>query len=175
MSRLEPFKIDLKGLREGVSVLEFGLNDEFFESIEAPEIRRGRLHTILSIHRTDDFFELHFHITGSVIIPCDLCLEDMDQPIETDNFLMVKFGEGHLEEDDLLTLEENEEFLDVSWFIYEFIELNIPIKHVHAPGKCDLAMMKVLKEFSASRRGDGNEEKPIDPRWAALNKIKNKE
>ncbi|MFA6862044.1 MAG: DUF177 domain-containing protein [Bacilli bacterium] len=175
MSRLEPFKIDLKGLKEGTNVFEYDLNDEFFESIEAPEIRKGKLHTILSIQRTDYFFELHFHTTGSVIIACDLCLENMDQPIETDNFLVVKFGEEHSEEDDLLILEENEGVLDVSWFIYEFIDLSIPIKHVHAPGKCNLAMMKVLEEFSASRRGNGDEEKSIDPRWTILSKIKNKE
>ncbi|MCH4146796.1 MAG: DUF177 domain-containing protein [Prevotella sp.] len=175
MSRLEPFKIDLKGLKEGINVLEYDLDDEFFESVEAPEIRKGKLHTTLSIQRIDDFFELCFHTSGSVIIACDLCLEDMEQPIETTNSLMVKFGEEYSEEDDLVIVEKDDGVLDISWFIYEFIDLNIPIKHVHAPGKCNPAMMKVLEEHSASRRGNENEEKPIDPRWATLSKIKNKE
>ena len=33
-------------------------------------------------------------------------------------------------------------------------------------------MMKVLEEHSASRRGKAEEEKPVDPRWAALAKLK---
>lgn len=71
-------------------------------------------------------------------IPCDICLDDMDQSIETDNRLVVKFGEDYSEDDDLVTVAENEGILDVSWFIYEFIALNIPIKHVHAPGNATL-------------------------------------
>ena len=59
----------------------------------------------------------------------------MDQTIETNDRLVVKFGEKYSEDDDLVTVAENEGILDVAWFIYEFIDLNIPIKHVHAPGK----------------------------------------
>ena len=69
---------------------------------------------------------------------------------------------------------EDEGILDVAWFIYEFIELNIPIRHVHAPGKCDSAMVKMLEEYSAARSGVDSEDS-IDPRWAALAKLKNKD
>ena len=97
----------------------------------------------------------------------------MDQSIETDNRLVVKFGEDYSEDDDLVTVAENEGILDVSWFIYEFIALNIPIKHVHAPGKCNPAMIRVLEEHSAVRSGEGDE-KATDPRWAALEQLKKK-
>ncbi len=60
---------------------------------------------------------------------------------------VVKFGEDYSEDDDLVTVAENEGILDVSWFIYEFIDLNIPIKHVHAPGKCNPAMIEMLKSI----------------------------
>ena len=95
----------------------------------------------------------------------------MDQSIETDNRLVVKFWEDYSEDDDLVTVAENEGILDVSWFIYEFIALNIPIKHVHAPGKCNPAMIEMLKEHSAARSGE-EEEEAVDPRWAALLKLK---
>ncbi len=71
---------------------------------------------------------------------------------------MVKFGEDYSEEDDLVTVAENEGILDISWFIYEFIHLNIPIKHVHAPGKCNPAMIEMLNEHSAARSGEEEEE-----------------
>jgi uncharacterized metal-binding protein YceD (DUF177 family) len=172
MCSLDTFKIDLKGLKEGNTLLDFHLDNDYFKAIEASEMEQGDLNVTLSISKTDSFFELLFHISGIVHIPCDLCLDDMEQPIETENRLMVKFGEDYSEEDDLVTIAENEGILDVSWFIYEFIELSIPIKHVHAPGKCNLAMMKVLEEHSVTRSDVANDKDSIDPRWAALLKMK---
>ena len=172
MSSIESLKIDLRDLKEGESLLEFDLDDGFFEAVDASEIRKGNLHATLSIYRTDDAFQLDFHTTGLVTVLCDLCLDGMAQPVETRNRLWVKFGEENSEEDELVVVDEDEGILDVAWLIYEFIDLSIPIRHVHAPGKCNPAMMKVLEEHSASRRGKAEEEKPVDPRWAALAKLK---
>ena len=171
MCNIESFKIDLKALPQGVSTLEFKLDDAYFKAIDAPDIQRGELSSSLSISRTDDFFELNFHTEGIVHIPCDICLDDMEQSIETDDRLLVRFGEDYSEEDDLVIVAENEGILDVAWFIYEFIALNIPIKHVHAPGKCNPAMIEMLQEHSAARSGE-EEEETVDPRWAALLKLK---
>ena len=51
---------------------------------------RGELSSSLSVNRTDDFFELNFHTEGVVHIPCDICLDDMHQTIETNDRLVVK-------------------------------------------------------------------------------------
>ena len=171
MCNIESFKIDLKALPQGASILEFKLDDSYFKAIDAPDIQRGELSSSLSISRTDDFFELNFHTEGIVHIPCDICLDDMEQSIETDDRLLVRFGEDYSEEDDLVIVTENEGILDVAWFIYEFIALNIPIKHVHAPGKCNPAMIEMLQEHSAARSGE-EEEETVDPRWEALLKLK---
>ena len=171
MCNIESFNIDLKALPQGASILEFKLDDSYFKAIDAPDIQRGELSSSLSISRTDDFFELNFHTEGIVHIPCDICLDDMEQSIETDDRLLVRFGEDYSEEDDLVIVAENEGILDVAWFIYEFIALNIPIKHVHAPGKCNPAMIEMLQEHSAARSGE-EEEETVDPRWAALLKLK---
>jgi len=71
-----------------------------------------------------------------------------------------------------VTVAEDEGILDVAWFIYEFIELCIPIKHVHAPGKCNPAMIEKLKALSTTRSSDVNGEEAMDPRWAALAQLK---
>ena len=95
----------------------------------------------------------------------------MEQPVAGDSRLVVKFGDEYSEDDDLVTIDEDEGVLDVSWFIYETIVLNIPIKHVHAPGKCNRDMMKALEAHSATRSGVEMEE-TMDPRWSELLKIK---
>ena len=171
MCNIESFKIDLKALPQGLSSYEYKLDNEYFETIDAPDVQRGELSCSLSVNRTDDFYELNFHTEGVIHIPCDICLDDMDVDICTDDRLVAKFGEDYSEDDDLVTVAENEGILDVSWFIYEFIALNIPIKHVHAPGKCNPAMIEMLQEHSAARSGE-EEETAVDPRWAALLKLK---
>ncbi len=174
MDSLESFKIDLRDLEQGATTLKLHLDDDFFSALNADEIKRGDLTCDVVVYRTEDVFELKFHTEGTIHIACSLCLGDMEQSISTDDTLAVKFGVEYSEDDDLVTVAEDEGILDVAWFIYEFIELNIPIRHVHAPGKCDSAMVKMLEEYSAARSGVDSEDS-IDPRWAALAKLKNKD
>ena len=175
MSKLEQFNVDLKALSQGDNILSFVLDDAFFEAIEAPTVRRGRLQTTLTIHRTEDYFDLDFHTEGLVTVACDRCLDDLEQPISADDHLVAKFGTAYSEDDELVIVAENEGMLDVSWFIYQLVELSIPLRHVHAPGKCNPAMMKALEEHSAARSGVESVESSVDSRWAVLEKLKNTE
>ena len=172
MCSLEQFKIDLKGLTAEATTLEFDLDKGFFGALDQTEVESGALHVSLSIRKASGFFELQFHTVGTVDIVCDRCLDLMEQPIETDNRLTVKFGSTASEDDETVTVDENEGILDTSWYIYEFIALAIPIQHVHATGKCNPAMMKALEELSADRSGDEESSQAVDPRWEALKKLK---
>ena len=174
MCNLESLKIDLKGLLEDQKEFHFSLDHDYFEAIEAPEVSKGHIEVCLLVRRTaGHYYELDFQIEGFVIVSCDRCLDDMEQPVRTEGHLVAKLGTEYSEDDDLITIDENEGILDVAWFIYEFIALDIPIKHVHAPGKCNHAMIQMLEEHSAARSSDGEEEKTIDPRWSGLERLKN--
>ena len=172
MSSLEQFKIDLKGLKDELTKLEFDLDKDYFDALDETDVQSGVLHVSVSIRKASGFFELQFHTVGTVDIVCDRCLDLMEQPIETDNHLTVKLGSTASEDDDTVTVDENEGILDTSWYIYEFIALAIPIQHVHATGKCNPAMMKALEELSADRSGDEESSQAVDPRWEALKKLK---
>ena len=173
MCDLETFKIDLKGMKTDEQSLEFDLNDEFFKALDASEVNGGALHVSVSIRKASGFYELLFHTEGTVTVPCDLCLDDMEQSIMTDNRLVAKLGtETNTEDDDVVIVDENEGMLDTSWLIYEFVALAIPIKHVHAPGKCNSAMTQKLEELSGAVRSSEEAAKEIDPRWEALKKLK---
>ena len=168
MCSLEQFKINLKGLTDEVTALDYDLDDQFFEALDGSEVKQGTLHVSVSIRKTSGFFEFQFHTEGTVTVTCDRCLDDMEQPIEANNRLVVKLGAAYSEEDDVITVLEDEGILDTSWLIYEFVVLAIPIKHVHAPGKCNPAMSQVLEELSADRSSDEASDQPIDPRWSKL-------
>ena len=172
MCSLERFKIDLKGLTDETTVLEWDLDNSFFGALDQTEVESGALHVSLSIRKASGFFELLFHTVGSIDITCDRCLDLMEQPIETDNRLVVKLGSNDSEDDETVIVDEDEGILDTSWFIYEFIALAIPIQHVHATGKCNPAMTKALEELSADRSGDEESGQPVDPRWSKLAELK---
>ena len=171
MCSLETYKIDLKGLKEDETVLDFDLRDDFFQSLDGSQLEHGALHVSVSIRKMTGFFELHFLTKGFVTVSCDRCLDDMEQPIEADNVLTVKLGDTYSDDDDTVTVDENEGILDLSWFIYEFIMLAIPIKHVHAPGKCNSAMTQKLEELSGAVRSGEEEAQAIDPRWQKLREL----
>ena len=172
MCSLEQFKIDLKNQKDEVRTLDFDLDNQYFSALDDSEVKQGALHVSVSIRKMTGFYELLFHTEGTVNVTCDRCLDDMSQPIKADNRLIVKLGAAYSEEDDVITVTEDEGILDTSWLIYEFIVLAIPIKHVHAPGKCNAAMSQVLEELSADRSSDEESNQPVDPRWSALEKLK---
>ena len=174
MCSLEQFKINLKSLTDVETSFVYDLDDSYFEALDSSELNHGTLHVSVSIRKATGFYELVFHTEGTVIVTCDRCLDDMFQPIETSNRLIVKLGAVNSEEDDIITVSEDEGILDLSWIIYESVVLAIPIKHVHAPGKCNLAMSQVLEELSVDRSNDEESDQPIDPRWSALLKLKDK-
>jgi len=172
MGSLERFKVDLKGLSDELTQLEFDLDKDFFEALDETDVENGALHVSLSIRKASGFFELLFHTVGTVDVVCDRCLDLMEQPIATDNRLVVKLGSTTPEDDDVVMVDEDEGILDTSWLIYEFIALAIPIQHVHAPGKCNPAMTQVLEELSADRSGDEASSQAVDPRWEKLKNLK---
>ena len=168
MCSLEFLKIDLKSLKEEDTSLEFDLDDKYFEALDDAEVKKGSLHVSVSIRKATGFFELLFHTVGTIIISCDRCLDDMDLPVDTENRLVVKLGSEDSEEDEVIVVPENEGILDTSWLIYEFVALVIPIRHVHAPGKCNAAMTEALEELSADRSSDEESNQETDPRWDKL-------
>ena len=172
MNSLELLKIDLKGLVDEETSLAFDLDDTYFEALDGAEVKKGSLHVSVSIRKATGFFELNSHTVGIVVVPCDRCLDDMDQPVKTSNRLIVKLGNEYSEEDDIIVVPEDEGILDTSWIIYEFVALVIPIRHVHAPGKCNPAMTKALEELSADRSSDEESSQAVDPRWEKLKNLK---
>ena len=85
MCSLELLKIDLKGFKEDQQVFEYNLGDEFFAALDGSQLEHGALHVSVSIRKMTGFFEFQFHTEGVVTVSCDRCLDDMEQPISTDN------------------------------------------------------------------------------------------
>lgn len=159
MGKFNLYKIPLKSLPEGTQNYEYHLDDQFFKNIDGPEVQRGSVDVALSVKRTGGTFELKFAINGIILIPCDRCLDNMDFEVATNEHLFVKFGSEYSEEnDDVVIVPEAEGEINIAWFLYEFIALTIPLKHVHPAGKCNKTMSMKLKKHSARSADDEDED-----------------
>ena len=189
MGKFDKYKIDLKGMQADSCKYEFVLDNLFFANIDGPEVQKGKVNVVLVVKKTSRAFELNFQTDGMVWVPCDRCLDDMEQPVSSTDKLLVKFGHEYAEEgDNLIVIPEEEGEINVAWFMYEFIALAIPMKHVHAPGKCNKAMSSKLSKHLRTTPDDemdedsfvpeeSNElvnddtETAVDPRWDELKKM----
>ena len=172
MFSLETLRIDLKAFKEGSLEKNWMLGDDYFSALEEAEIQRGSVNVGVTLRKAENYFDMEISTEGFVVVTCDRCLDDMEQSIKSDNRFIVKLGIADSEDDDTITVDENEGMLDLSWVIYESIALSLPIKHVHAPGKCNTAMTEKLDELSATRSGDGDDNTAVDPRWSKLTELK---
>jgi len=173
------FRIDLKNLSPVTTYkFDYLLENEFFERIDGPEVRKGKVNVALTIMRVTSVFELDFRINGVVTVDCDRCLEDLEIPVETINRLIVTFGDMYAEtSDERVIVSEEEGFINIAWHLYEFIALAIPLKHVHQPGACNKVMASKLSELCVDelKKDEATESKegsrPVDPRWDVLRNL----
>lgn len=186
MGKFKLYDIDLKNLTPGTHEYDFLLENKFFIDIDGDQVQKGKVNVHLTVNAAASMiYEMNFQINGVVMVPCDRCLDDMEIPIDTNNRLVVKFGKEYAEEsDEVVIVPEDEGSINIAWFLYEFIALAIPMKHVHAPGKCNKAMTSKLKRHSARSVDDEDEidnteldedmslidevQSSTDPRWDGL-------
>ena len=188
MSKFEQYNIVLKDISTEIHNFEFDLDDVYFKKIDSPEVQKGKVKAKVSVKKILSIYELNFQLDGTIIIPCDRCLDDMELTIRYKEKLQVKFGTTFSEEDEIVIVPESDGGINIAWFLYEFIVLNIPIKHVHAAGECNKTMVTKLKTHITRKKSDDDDddnslmeldddddfstdETRTDPRWEGLPNI----
>ncbi len=163
------FVLSFGGLKIGNHQFTFDIDDRFFEELEYSEIRKGKVGVRLDMEKQERMLQLAFHISGNVEVPCDRCLDPVDCPVGGSSMLYVKFGKEYEEEsEDVIVIPETQTQLDVMHFIYEYISLLVPYRHVHATDAqgvsgCDPVVLKKLDELSRQHN--------TDPRWDSLKNL----
>lgn len=147
MGKFDAYNIQLKTIPVGKSEVEFHLDHNFFELLGDVEIRKGDLIARVKVNKTTKESELTFELEGKVVVLCDRCLDEMDQPIKTSAHLIVRLGKEFKDDgDEIVIVPEEQGIINVLWFLYEYIELAVPIKHVHPFGQCNKGMANKLSE-----------------------------
>ena len=176
MNYLDRYKVSFGSLAKGEHEFEFEIDDKFFEQFENSPIQQGHVDILATLDKRDDLILLDFTMDGMITLPCDRCGEMMDLDIQGYNELTVKFGEETGEEsEDVVVISPKEYELNLAQFIFEYVCLQVPMRHVHeddGSGKnaCNPETLKQLEKFK-HHDSEPDDEKEIDPRWEMLKNI----
>ena len=165
---MQQFTIPFGGLQEGERVYEFEIRALFFDQFEYSEIEKSDVIVKLTLHRESAMIILEFSLQGTVAVMCDRCSDFFDIPIKGKYRLIVKFGEEkHEETDEIIIIPYTDSALDITQYIYEYINLLLPKSRVHFEGQCNSEVIQKLDELASDIK-PGN---TVDPRWDALKEL----
>lgn len=174
MNIIEQYNIRYKGINEGAHAYSFQINASFFSCFENCEISKGDIDINATLHKTTNTLKLDFELKGFVELICDRCSQPYNQEISNQASLLVKFSENEWEQsDEILIVSPEDNEINISKILYEYINLSIPMKRIHPedtdgnPG-CNI---EALKELEKHQYPDKEEE--VDERWNELKKLLN--
>ena len=160
-----------RSLKEGKHDFDFSISAEFFEQYEQSLVEVADVSIEVIFEKKKNLLELDIVFEGTVESNCDRCMDPLSIAIEGDEFLIVKFGDEESDDDHIMYIPDSAYELDFSDQVYELINLAMPAKVEHEDEEdCNQEVLEKLREYSSAREDEDDDE--IDPRWAALNKLK---
>lgn len=175
MAQLKAYNIAFKGLGLGKHVFDYQVGKRFFEYFDGGIAEDGNVQIKLELEKQSAVIVLWFHVSGTVKIQCDRCLDVFDQSVKSQNKVFAKYGEEKFDDgDDVIWIAPEDTQINVAKLIYDFIILSIPIKHVHpddANGNslCNPEMLEKLNMMSTGNVESESQE--TDSRWDELKKL----
>ncbi|MEM6345677.1 MAG: DUF177 domain-containing protein [Bacteroidota bacterium] len=179
------YSLNVARLNPGKYQDSFEIDGEFFSYFESPLADSGEAKVDLEIDKTNTHMDVNFRVKGQVMIPCDRCGELYPFELDTDYRIIYSFDEDmDFEGEEVMYVSADEPQLNLMQEFYDIINLAIPFRKV--PDKsihlCDPKILAILG-LDAEGEPIGSvpqqaeelpepEEEEIDPRWAALKKLK---
>jgi uncharacterized protein len=167
---LREYIINFGKLKLGKHEFEFTIDDDFYSHFEYSLVKKGKVNLLLTIDKQRESLMIFtFDFNGSIQLECDRCLDEFNYPVHSRKQLFVKLGEEEQKDndDEMIFLGTDDYEIDISPYIYEFINLELPLhKTCDEVGKqCNPGMLDYLGHLNEKEADE------IDPRWAALKKI----
>ncbi|GAA3926615.1 DUF177 domain-containing protein [Chitinophaga oryziterrae] len=176
MKPLREFEIAFVGLKPGEHTFQYQITDSFFENYGPQDFTNCEATVKLLLEKNNNFFLLKFEIGGKATVNCDRCGQPFELQLWDDFNQVVKLVDNPEEmiddEDaDVAYISKSESHLNVAEWIYEFINLSIPMQRIHpdkSDGKsgCDPKILEMLENMSQQ---SGEKDNPI---WKDLDKFR---
>jgi uncharacterized metal-binding protein YceD (DUF177 family) len=177
MSSRRDYDIAFVGLKPGLHEFEYEIDDKFFDEYQEQDFRNCVAHIKLSLDRNNSFMLLKFEVGGRLEVTCDRCGNGLPLELWDEFNIVVKMVEdpevmNDQEEDpDVYYISKGESHLHIGDWIYEFINLSIPMQRMCGPDEiggpnCNNEVLAMLSKL-------GGENKISNPVWKGLEKFRN--
>lgn len=177
MSHRRTYDIAFVGLRPGIHEYEYQIDDKFFVEYQEQDFKNCKAQVKLTLDKKTGFLILKFEIGGTVEIGCDRCGNALPLNLWDEFTIVVKMVEdpeemNNQEEDpDVYYISRTESFLHIADWIYEFINLSIPMQRMCSEEEmggphCNKEVLAMLKKM------DITNSQPENPLWKGLEKFK---
>lgn len=176
MKQLREFDIAFVGLTPGVHTFQYQITDSFFENYGQQDFSNCNATVKLQFDKKNNLFLLKFEVGGTVTVTCDRCGQPFEMQLWDDFNQVVKLVEDPAElsgdeDPDITYISRTESHLNVADFVYEFINLSIPMQRIHpddANGKsgCDPKVLEMLEKMN--KQGEDT----TNPIWKGLEKFR---
>ncbi len=169
---MEAYRVNIQGLSNTIHHFDYHFGDEFFRKYGADLVSSGDIRAQVSLDKHETFIEGNFDLKGSIKLVCDRSLDEFDYPIAIDRKIIFKFGHEPGEvSDEIIVIDFNTVGLELGQFMYEFINLAVPMKKLHPRFEQDDEAEEGI--IYSSETEDKKDE--TDPRWDKLKNLnKNK-
>jgi len=178
MNNRREFDIAFVGLKPGVHVFEYRVDDKFFAAYGEQNFTNCVADIKLSLDKKTGFMQLHFDIGGKVDVICDRCGNTITRDLWDEFNIVVKMTDepdtmNEQEEDpDVYYISRGESHLHVADWLYEFVNLSIPMQNVcgedeKGKSKCNQEVIEKLKKMEDDVQKENN-----NPLWKGLEKFK---
>ncbi len=177
MKVLEAYQIPIISLEDKAYQYTFSGNDTFFAAFEQDWVEKGTFNVTVDLTKSALMIQVQLQITGSIELTCDRSLELFDYALAVNEKLIFKYSD-HNEDmgDNLFLLDRKEPKLNLSQDIFDFIALEVPMKKLHPRFLVEGTDTERDEFIYTTDRADANQtksaEEATDPRWAALQKLK---
>lgn len=179
MGRGREYEIAFVGLKPGPHEYNYEITDKFFTAFQQQDFRNCQAQIKLVLDKKTGFMLLKFVVGGKLEVTCDRCSNNLPLELWDEFTITVKMVENpeemndQEEDPDVYYIGRGDSHLHIANWIYEFINLSIPMQK-----SCDFEKMDGPYCNPAVRdmlnRLEENPEKPAEnPIWKGLEKFKN--
>jgi uncharacterized metal-binding protein YceD (DUF177 family) len=177
MSARREYEIAFVGLKPGEHEYNYEITDKFFEPFQQQDFTNCNAKVKLTLDKKSGFMLLRFDIDGKTEVTCDRCGNDLPLQLWEEFNMVVKMVDNPVEmnenddDPDVYYISHTESHINVEDWIYEFINLSIPMQkmckddEIGGP-QCNTEVLEKLKKMEDDAKSDTN------AIWKGLEKFK---
>ena len=163
MSHRREFEIAFVGLKPGVHNFTYEIDDKFFEQFQQQDFKNCKATVKLALDKKVGFMLYRFDVDGKVELICDRCGNNLQLQLWEEFNIVVKMVDNpevmndQEEDPDIYYISKGESHLQVEDWIYEFINLSIPMQRMCKEDEmggpqCNTEVLEKLKKMEEDVR-----------------------